>query len=377
LQAKCFFVKTDEIYLIIAYFSFFIVSLFFSFLINKILVKFSGNLGVRGSVQNQIRFNTQSKPSFGGISFFIIFLLSIAALSFFFQEGSLFHNYKLLGIIEATTLGFIMGLFDDAYNTRVPIKLFSQILCGVLLIVTGTYISVFENNYFNYIFTVLWVVGIMNSINMLDNMDAISSLVAIFIFLGILIENIIVHQAASNLNMVIVGIVSALIGFLFFNWPPSKMYMGDTGSQFLGVLLATFSIIFIWDHKENDLNEIPTKQICAVLLFFALPIIDTTTVSIKRILKGKSPFIGGRDHTTHHLSYLGLSEQKVAIVFAAISFISMILGIICLNIKVWTHFYTVVFVAYFLILFVVLFYIASINKDRENSLSQDSSKKEG
>ncbi|HOY31599.1 MAG TPA: MraY family glycosyltransferase [Bacteroidales bacterium] len=356
--------EKEEIYSLIAYFSFFIVSFFFAILINRILVTFSRNLGARSDADNQIRWNTRAKPSFGGMSFYIIFLLSVTALAFFFQENSLFHNYKLLGIISATTLGFVMGLFDDAYNTRVYIKLISQILCGVILIYTDTYISLFENDYLNYVFTVLWVVGIMNSINMLDNMDAISTLVAIFIFSGIFIENMLSGGLGNNINIIIIGIYSALVGFLFFNWPPSKMYMGDTGSQFLGVLLAAFGIVFIWNYKESDLNEIPTKQVCAVILFFALPIIDTTTVSIKRILRGKSPFIGGKDHTTHHLSYLGLTEKQVAVVYAVLSGISMILGLVCLNIKAWNHYYTMGFAAYFLILFSVLFYIANINKER-------------
>lgn len=358
--------KTNELYLLLAYFFFFIVVLIFSLLINKILLKFSGNLGVRGNIQCQVRFNSQSKPSFGGISFFIIFLLSITALAFVFSENNLLLNFKLLGIIVATTLGFAMGLFDDAYNTRVSIKLLSQICCGLILIVSGTYISVFESNTLNYVLTILWVVGLMNSINMLDNMDGVATLVSIFILLGIFILNILTQGFPTNLNIVILGIIASLIGFLAFNWPPSKMYMGDTGSQFLGVVLATFSIIFIWDYQEFNRDEIPTKQICGVLMFFALPIIDTATVSIKRILKGKSPFVGGKDHTTHHLAYLGLSEKQVALLIAFLSAVSVALGTICLNIHQWTHAYTAIFVAYFVILFTVLFTIANITKDKSN-----------
>ncbi len=351
-------------YSFIAYISFFVVSLVFSILINRILVKFSKNLGTRSKTDNLVRWNTGAKPSFGGISFFIIFLLSIAALSFFFQDNALFHNYKLMGIIVATALGFITGLFDDAFNTKVYVKLFSQILCGVILISTGTYITFFENTYLNYLLTIFWVVGMMNSINMLDNMDGISTVVSLFIFIGILIENVLVRRMGIHVGIIILGINSALIGFLVYNWPPSKMFMGDTGSQFLGVLLAAFSIIFIWNYKENDLSEIPVKQFCAILLFFALPLIDTTTVSIKRILRGSSPFVGGRDHTTHHLSYLGLSEKKVAWVFAVLSFISMALGILCLNITTWKSVYTIGFISYFIVLFSILFYIANINKER-------------
>jgi UDP-GlcNAc:undecaprenyl-phosphate GlcNAc-1-phosphate transferase len=361
--------SSEDIYSLVAYSLFFIVSLFFSLLINRILIKFSKTLGTRNKADNLNRWSTADKPSFGGISFYIIFLLSIIALSFFFQKNALFHNISILGIILATTLGFIMGLFDDAYNTKVLIKLFSQILCGIILIFSGTYISIFQNDFLNYILTILWVVGIMNSINMLDNMDAISSVVAVFIFTGIFIENIILNSVYDSLNILIIGVISSLIGFLFYNWPPSKMFMGDTGSQFLGVLLATFSIIFIWNHREVNMDEIPTKQICAVVLFFTLPLIDTATVSIKRILKGKSPFVGGKDHTTHHLSYLGFSEKKVAVIYVILSFVSISLGLLCLNIVDWKHLYTVLFMAYFVILFSVLFYIANINKHKSDGSS--------
>ncbi|HNZ44242.1 MAG TPA: hypothetical protein PKN41_12985, partial [Bacteroidales bacterium] len=93
---------------------------------------------------------------------------------------------------------------------------------------------------------------------------------------------------------------------------------------------------------------------------------DTATVSIKRILKGKSPFIGGKDHTTHHLAYLGLSEKQVALLITFLSAVSVALGTICLNIHQWTHAYTAIFVAYFVILFTVLFTIANITKDKSN-----------
>ncbi|MEI6123498.1 MAG: MraY family glycosyltransferase [Bacteroidota bacterium] len=360
--------KQEVLYSFIAYFSFFAVSLFFSVLINGLLVKFSKTLGTRSNTDNQVRWNNDTKPSFGGISFFIIFLLSISALSFFFEYNSVFHNFEVLGIISATTLGFLMGLFDDAYNTKVIIKLLSQVTCGVILIVCGISITLFDNDFLNYAITIIWVVGIMNSINMLDNMDGIATVVSLFIFGTILIENLLVFGITSNINMVIIGIISALIGFLIYNWPPSKMFMGDTGSQFLGILLAAFSIIFIWNHKEIDNNEIPTKQICAMLVIFSLPIIDTATVSLKRIRRGKSPFVGGKDHTTHHLSYLGLSDRMVATIFTILSTVSMVLGLCCLNITEWNHYYTALFGGYFLILFLGLFYIANINKPKyENS----------
>jgi UDP-GlcNAc:undecaprenyl-phosphate/decaprenyl-phosphate GlcNAc-1-phosphate transferase len=356
--------KTEILYLLIIYIIFFILALFFAILINGLLVKFSGNLGTRSNVDSQIRWNTQQKPSFGGISFFIIFLLSIFALSFFFENGSVFHNIKLLGIVGATAGGFLMGLFDDAFNTNVVLKFLSQIACSVVLILTGTYITIFDSDILNYLLTMLWVVGMMNSINMLDNMDGISTIVSIFILFAILIENIFVSGLGDSYNLLLLGINAGLIGFLVFNWPPSKMFMGDTGSQFLGVLLAAFSILFLWNHHEINNSDIPAKQIISVLMIFSVPLIDTATVSIKRILKGRSPFVGGKDHTTHHLSYLGLSDKKVAIAFTILSLVSLGLGLWSLSITEWSRWYTIYFGAYFMILFAILFSIANISKPK-------------
>jgi UDP-GlcNAc:undecaprenyl-phosphate/decaprenyl-phosphate GlcNAc-1-phosphate transferase len=356
--------ESEFVYFLVAYGIFLVISLFFAILINGLLVKFSGKLGTRNNTNNQIRWNVQEKPSFGGISFFIIFLISISGLSFVFENSSLFHNIRLLGIVIATTIGFLTGLFDDAFNTKVSVKLFSQILCGLILVISGTTITLFDNNILNYIITILWVVGMMNSINMLDNMDGISTIVSIFIFSVIFIDNVLGSGLQDDSNMLLLGIITGLLGFLFYNFPPSKMFMGDTGSQFLGVLLAAFSITYLWNHIEVKKTEIPAKQIISVIIIFALPLIDTTTVTIKRLLKGHSPFVGGKDHTTHHLVYLGLSDTKVALVFTILSLISLCLGLWCLSIQEWSHWYTFGFGFYFVILFTVLFVIANTSKPK-------------
>lgn len=353
-----------KINLEIAYLIFFIVTFLFSFIINKLLVKFSANLGTRSNTGNLIRWNTGEKPSFGGISFFIVFLLSLSGLSFFHENSSVFHNISLLGIVLATLLGFLMGLFDDAFNTNVIIKLTSQIACAVILILTGNSIVIFEYEFYNYLFTVLWVVGMMNSINMLDNMDGISTIVSIFIFLFILIKNFLFTGIDDSNNLLLVGIISSLLGFLIFNFPPSKMFMGDTGSQFLGVVLAVFSIKYIWNHTGLYSEVIPIKNFLILLAVFALPLTDTITVSIKRIMKGKSPFVGGRDHTTHHLVYLGLTDKKVSYTFISAGLLSSGIGLVGVSLSDWGMLCNILFSLYFLIIFGTLFYIANLNKHK-------------
>src|ERR1035437_3328831 len=112
---------------IIEFLVFFVACLLFSFLINTLFLKFIKTLGIRNKEETVIRWGTQSKPAIGGISFYIIFLLSIIAYPFFFDRSMYFLNLQFIGVLFASTLGFLLGLFDDAYNTKPLIKLFTQI----------------------------------------------------------------------------------------------------------------------------------------------------------------------------------------------------------------------------------------------------------
>lgn len=343
---------------------FFVGTLVFSFLINSILLKFVKTLGIRNEGEAHIRWSSQVKPSLGGLTFYIVFLLSITLHPFVFSYNEEGIDFQFTGIIGVTSLGFLMGLADDAYNTKPLLKLFTQILCGGILIYTGNSIQIFENDYFNYALTIIWVVGLMNSINMLDNMDGITTSVSLVITATIFVLMLNNNEFDSISTTVTIGLLGALFSFLYFNWNPSKMYMGDTGSQYLGVLLAALSINYLWNPITTQEYSV-SRQFLIPIISFIIPIIDTTTVVIKRLRKGKSPFIGGKDHTTHHLSYLGFTEKQVAAIIVLISIISSIIVIYVISsIKLWNHIYTILFVAYFLILFSVLFYIANKNIDK-------------
>jgi len=103
------------------------------------------------------------------------------------------------------------------------------------------------------------------------------------------------------------------------------MYMGDTGSQFLGMFLAAISILYLWNFRDPEGAFVQPKQFLIPLLLFIVPLIDTTTVFIRRLARKQSPFVGGRDHITHHLAYLGLSDRMVAIVLGSVSLLSIVL----------------------------------------------------
>ncbi len=301
-------------------FVFFIATVFTSFLINGLFLKFSKNLGMRNIDETSVRWATQSKPALGGLSFFFIFLLSLLIIVSISGNNNILTQQNSLGLISAVFIGFMLGLSDDAYNTKPLLKISAQILCGVVLVWNNNYIHLFNNFTADATLTVFWVVAIMNSINMLDNMDGITSITSIFICIMMIMLGMYAHTLLPSDLFVMLACIASVVGFLFYNVFPSKLYMGDTGSQFLGVFLSALSIKYVWNIPHTYMPHY--TSLLLVVLVFLLPIVDTTTVTINRLLKGSSPFVGGRDHTTHHLFFSGFSERKVFLIFTGISLVS-------------------------------------------------------
>jgi len=348
--------------MIIFYLIFGFLSLVFSLLLNSLFIKFSKNLGMRNVDENAIRWGSRSKPAIGGISFFLNFLFAITFYFMLSEQHSILENVKFTGLMLAVTVGFLVGLADDAYNTKPILKFSAQVFCGIVLCLTGTYIQLFASDILNYFITIFWIVGIMNSINMLDNMDAITTTVSISIIISALIVLSAINTFEGIEFIVLIGVLASLIGFLFYNWNPSKIYMGDTGSQFLGVLLGAMAITCFWNTPFDTNSHSQTKQIILTIIVFIIPIIDTTTVTINRLGRGQSPFVGGKDHTTHHLSYAGFSDKQVAVIIGLISMFSCLITIYVLSIEDWSFYDAGLLSAYFLSVFGVLFYISKTKK---------------
>jgi UDP-GlcNAc:undecaprenyl-phosphate GlcNAc-1-phosphate transferase len=345
----------DQQYLIAFLALFFLISAFFSFLINWLFLKFSFNLGSRNDNElYQVRWSANVKPAIGGISFFIVFLISISVIGTLPRQTDYLLDKHLIGIIASTSLGFLLGLADDAYNTNPLAKFIIQLSCAFILIISDVYIKISNNSAIDFIITIMWVIGLMNSINMLDNMDAITSTVSMCIIIGLLAVITVTAPALSTFYLVmLVGVFGALSGFLYFNWHPSKIIMGDTGSQFLGVFLASTSILFFWNFGgESGDQVIQVKKFVVPMLFFIVPLMDTMTVTLRRLLRKQSPFVGGKDHITHHLAYLGLGDKLVALTLIFTSLISLPIVLILITDKLyWNCQVTLGAFTYFVLVF--------------------------
>jgi UDP-GlcNAc:undecaprenyl-phosphate GlcNAc-1-phosphate transferase len=342
-----------------------IVCFIFSLLINYILLRFAQTLGMRNrEINQQIRWNPDSKPSLGGISFYVVFLFAFIFTIILPHKDAGF-NIQIIGILMATTLAFLMGLADDAFNTQPLLKFLTQIFCALIVIFSGHSIAIFENQFLNYLITIFWVVGLMNSINMLDNMDGISSIVSIlacFFMVGVNISLFNTDSYSTALNL---GVLGALCGFLIFNFHPSKMFMGDTGSQFLGVFLAIMGIDNCWNNPTSPLvNGFPIANLVIIILVFLLPLSDTITVVINRLKEGRSPFVGGKDHTTHHLFYRGLTEKRIALLFFALGNIGIWLAYLLVVRFSYSVFY--ISISYIAVVFLSLYLSTVIKKKSKN-----------
>jgi UDP-GlcNAc:undecaprenyl-phosphate GlcNAc-1-phosphate transferase len=352
----------------------------FSYMLNKILLRFSKNFGVDSrQSQNLVRWASTSKPTTGGISFYITFLVASLVLLLIRPEGLEVSN-RFLGLFLSATLAFLIGFADDAYGTHPRAKFLGQIACGVILLLFGIHIeffSVMNENLLvvDYVLTVLWVVGMMNSLNMLDNMDGVTATIATT--LAVSAMNMIISVEGLGLMFyVLTAIIGGFVGFLFWNWRPAKVYMGDTGSMFIGMVVAFFGIIYFWNIKSTPDNVSPLRMGLIPLMVFIVPIMDTTFVTVARLARGSSPFVGGKDHLTHNLARLGVPEALVPVTLGIVSVISGGLAFFAYKlIPEWQGFYSLLFALYPVSLFglFTLLYIrgTKIGKVRERIAKLD------
>ncbi len=359
--------NSDAIFLFAAYASFFGMTIIFSLLTNGLLLKFSKTLGDRSEQHRQvIRWSAKVKPSVGGFSFYMLFLISLSTYGIFNLSGNEYLNEQLVGLIFSVTLGFLIGLADDAYNTYPWLKFFGQLLCGIFLVGTHTVIHATGIYFIDVLLTLTWVVGIMNSINMLDNMDGISATVSLGILFCCVLAILVEKNSNSSDFLLLLGVSGALIGFLVFNWHPASIYMGDTGSQFLGAFIAAVSVHLLWNYRDAAGPAIQFRQYVIPLIAFAVPIIDTSTVVLHRLARGQSPFIGGRDHISHHFVYAGLTDKQVIWLLGGFSFLSAVITVMIIY---WYNSIssgiTMALYSYFIFLFLLAQYFYNYGRKKE------------
>ncbi|MDL2262381.1 undecaprenyl/decaprenyl-phosphate alpha-N-acetylglucosaminyl 1-phosphate transferase [Bacteroidales bacterium OttesenSCG-928-I21] len=307
----------------------FLISLGIGILMNNFFIRRPSKFLIKKANDSAERFSSQTKPIFGGVGVFVIFLITLLIV-YFFYEGQIKNVQNYIALFIVVVISFFMGLADDTINTPPSFKFVVQVICALIFIFSNIYINISTHQWLNYLITIFWVVGIMNSINMLDNMDGIAILTSLSILSGVIFYSLFTGSFNFLDIFILVTVCATLLSFLFYNWNPAKMYLGDNGSQIIGALLAYFGIVFFWNsiHADSYSYGHNIMQLMIVILAYIVPICDTATVTINRLLKGKSPFIGGKDHTTHHLFYLGLSVRWVAGILFVVNTLGVVLALV-------------------------------------------------
>lgn len=279
----------------------------------------------------QDRWNQRPTATLGGIGIYLAFCGALSVSLFISGRWSEMHWGLLLG----STLMFILGLVDDFRHISPAAKLVGQILAAVVVIALGYTTRFFSPRMSNEILaqlpnvllTFFWLVGITNAINLLDNMDGLAGGISL-ITAGIL--SYFFWQAGDfSLLVFCLALAGAIFAFMFFNFPPASIFMGDSGSLFLGFTLAALAIA----QRPQASNVFAVMAVPTLL--FLLPILDTTLVTFTRLLRGQSPVQGGRDHTSHRLVAFGLSERQTLAVLYGVAFVSGIVAAGLESISYW------------------------------------------
>ena len=238
-------------------------------------------------------------PLMGGAAIYLAF---IAALALWGERS---YVNEVVGIFVGATLVSIIGALDDSRGMGSYLKLLFQLAAAFILILSGVQVRLFHG-ILDIALTLLWVVGITNAFNLLDNMDGLSSGVAtiaaaFFTLLAAMSDQYLVGTLAAAL-------FGACIGFLVYNWNPAQVFMGDTGSLFLGFLLAAVGIKLRFPANSASITwMIP-------ILVLALPVFDTTLVFFSRLRRGKNPLTtAGKDHVSHRLARRTGSQREAVL----------------------------------------------------------------
>ena len=222
----------------------------------------------------------------------------------------------LLAIIGAGALLFAVGLLDDAFGLPALAKLAAQGGAAAIVLTNGLTVELVKNDWIAIPLAVVWLIGMTNAFNLLDNMDGIAATVAGIACAYFAIDAVTVHSNALVLVLSL-SVAFACAGFLPFNVrrkKPAAVFLGDSGSQVIGFSLAAIALASSWKAAAPSL-----ATVLLPLLVLAVPIADTALVTIVRPLERRPIHVGGRDHTSHRLVYTGISEKRTLLLIALVA----------------------------------------------------------
>lgn len=295
----------------------------------------------------------------GGIAIWLSTMLTFLFLVLlsYYPYGSL-----LSGILLGGSLMFLLGLIDDIYNLDAKFKLIVQLSIATIVYLLGVKIDTLFNPFGNaidlgllsYPITILWIVGVTNAVNFIDGVDGLAGSVITVDSVALALVAVAMTPAQPIMALIAFILAGSMLAFLTFNFNPAKIFMGDSGALFSGFLLATLSIAGVMKGA--------TLAILLPFLVLAVPIMDITYSSLRRIMKGKSPFVADAEHIHHKLLKAGFSQKKTVAILTSVAIVG---GAIATYFSgVIKHYFTYIAILIFIML--VLSVISVLTKPTES-----------
>lgn len=294
----------------------FIVSFAFTFATTPLVRRFAFKIGAIDIPKDNRRMHKKPTPRIGGLA--IIFGFTVATLCFAQPSRQLY------GTLAGAAIIAVMGVIDDCKNLPAKLKFVIQIIAALVVVFAGDIkIDVFTNPNFlsdnpywvlpewlSVTLTVIWIVFITNAVNFIDGLDGLAAGVSAIMSISLVF--IAIRVGEYSIAILGIALMGSCFGFLPFNFNPAKIFMGDTGSTFLGFMLATLSI-------QGVFKSYAVISFAVPLLILGLPLFDALFAMIRRILRGQSPMTADRGHLHHRLVDMGFSQKQTVFILYAIS----------------------------------------------------------
>ena len=326
-----------------------------SFLLSLFLTPLMRHLAVKGNFvarPRDDRWHRRSTGLLGGVSIF--FTLMVV-----WQLASLVSGYyasiePLLPLVLGGMAIFLLGLVDDLFEINPQHKLVGQIIIASVLVIFGFQINWFESMTANLVISIFWIVGITNAFNLLDNMDGLSAGTAFIAGLFLFLSQVTSGGASIVPALLFLSVfLGSLLGFLIYNFYPASIFMGDSGSLFIGFLLAGLTTEGSGLMTGARSGHLVSVLAIPILILF-IPILDTTFVSLMRKLSGRPISVGGRDHSSHRMVAIGFSERTAVLILYGFAAVSGLLAMTTTRLSLGV---SLVLVAIYL-LFIIFFWIS-------------------
>jgi len=259
------------------------------------------------------RWHREPTALMGGVAIYLACLIAFVL----FRERSVGGGGLLFACASAM---FLLGLVDDLVHLKPYAKLVGQIAAAATLTTFGLQLPWTSSVVLNQAFTIFWLVGVTNAMNLLDNIDGLSAGVAVIA--AAFMTYFFVASGQTGAAALSAGFAGALLGFLVYNFNPASIFMGDSGSLFVGFLLGAAALLHTTQRSRGLVAVLAPP-----VLILAIPILDTTFVTVLRKLNGRPVSQGGRDHTSHRLVALGLSERQATLTLYGMAIASGFTGL--------------------------------------------------